>query len=99
MVICEIADKYFNKYLTGICEQLNIELKILPNPMFFNPKLLFSDFVKSKNGKRLVMNNFYIQQCRRLNILIENEKPVGDKCSFGEENRKNFLKIFKFHKG
>lgn len=40
-----------------------------------------------KNKKKFSMRSFYIDQRKRLNILIENGKPVGGKCSFDKENR------------
>ena len=39
-------------------------------------------FLKSYNH-----NSFYIYQRKKLNILINNDKPLGDKWSFDEENR------------
>ncbi|MFM5958856.1 MAG: cryptochrome/photolyase family protein, partial [Dolichospermum sp.] len=92
LLICEIADKYFKDYLISLCGELNIRLKTLINPMFLTPKHVFWDFVKSKNGKRLVMNDFYIQQRLRLGILVKNQKPIGGKWSFDHENRKKLPK-------
>ncbi len=93
LVICEIADKYFAKFLDDVCTRLNIRLRVLPSPMFLTPKHVFSDFVSSKNGKRLLMNDFYIQQRKRLGILVERDNtPVGGKWSFDEENRKKLPK-------
>lgn len=41
-----------------------------------------------KNKKSFLMYSFYIQQRKRFNILlIKNNKPVGGKWSFDEENR------------
>jgi deoxyribodipyrimidine photolyase-related protein len=93
LLICEIADKYFADFLISLCKELNITLRILPNEMFLTPKHVFLDFVKSKTGKRLVMNDFYIQQRRRLGILLEfDDVPKGGKWSFDEENRKKLPK-------
>jgi len=92
LVICEIADKYFSKYLSEICHKLNVTLRILPSLMFLTPKSVFKDFVSKQKDRRLLMNDFYIQQRIRLNILVENQKPVGGKWSFDEENRKKLPK-------
>ena len=93
LVICEIADKYFRDLLENICTKLNITLRILPSAMFLTPKEVFLDFVKSKAGKRLLMNDFYIQQRKRLGILVEfDNTPMGGKWSFDEENRKKLPK-------
>jgi deoxyribodipyrimidine photolyase-related protein len=92
LVICEIADKYFANFLIDLCQKLGIKLTILPNQVFLTPKHVFLEFVESKKGKRLVMNDFYIQQRLRLNILVENKVPVDGKWSFDEENRKKLPK-------
>jgi deoxyribodipyrimidine photolyase-related protein len=93
LLICEIADKYFEIYLREICEKNNISLTILPSEMFLTPKKIFKEFVDSKQGKRLLMNDFYIQQRKRLGILVEfDDSPVGGKWSFDEENRKKLPK-------
>jgi deoxyribodipyrimidine photolyase-related protein len=92
LVVCEIADKYFRDYSVKVCEELKIELKILISPMFLTSKHVFSEFVKSKKGKRLVMNDFYIQQRLRLGVLVANGKPLGGKWSFDDQNRKKLPK-------
>ena len=93
LVICEIADKYFAQFLGDVCARLNIKLRVLPSPMFLTPKHVFSEFISSKNGKRLLMNDFYIQQRKRLGILVEwDNTPVGGRWSFDEENRKKLPK-------
>ena len=93
LLICEIADKYFAEFLNSICAKLGISLRFLPNEMFLTPKHVFLDFVKNKAGKRLVMNDFYIQQRKRLGILIKSDNsPEGGKWSFDEENRNKLPK-------
>lgn len=61
-------------------------------PMFLTKKTDFEDFFKGK--KRLFMQQFYIWQRRRLNILLEESgEPVGGKWSFDTENRKSIKKL------
>jgi deoxyribodipyrimidine photolyase-related protein len=91
--ICTIADKYFAKHLTQICTKLSIKLTILPSKMFLTPSDTFKEFVDSKKGKRLQMSDFYIQQRRRLGIMVDSEaNPEGGKWSFDEDNRKKIPK-------
>jgi deoxyribodipyrimidine photolyase-related protein len=93
LMICEIADKYFREYLEGICESLNIKLTILESQMFLTPKAVFKEYVDSKKGKRLLMNDFYIQQRKRLGILVNKDNiPEGGKWSHDEDNRKKLPK-------
>jgi deoxyribodipyrimidine photolyase-related protein len=99
LLICEIADKYFATYISEICDRLKIKLTILPSPMFLTPKAVFGDFVESKKGKRLLMNDFYTQQRKRLQILVDDDdKPIGGKWSFDEDNRKKLPKTVEIPK-
>ena len=55
--------------------------------------LLNKNLTKFYNGKKYNHQNFYKWQRIRLNILVDkNEKPVGGKWSFDEENRKKLPK-------
>lgn len=99
LVICEIADRYFANYITEVCKKLKLKLTILPSTMFLTPKALFKSYVDGKKGKRLLMNDFYIQQRKRLEILIyDNDKPMGGKWSFDEDNRKKLPKTVEIPK-
>lgn len=53
-----------------------------------------SDFNNYFGGKsKYLQRDFYIRQRKKLNILIKPDgKPVGDKWSFDEENRKKYPK-------
>ncbi len=53
---------------------------------------MFLNYISTKNGKKLLMNEFYIQQRIRLNILVEKQKPVGGRWSFDQDNRKKLPK-------
>ena len=45
------------------------------------------------------MASFYQKIRTKMNILIdENNKPIGGKWSYDEENRKKFLKILYYQK-
>jgi len=91
LVICEIANKYFQTFLQAICQKLELDLEILASPMFLTTKTEFKEYLKTKTNK-LLMNDFYIYQRKRLNILVENQKPIQGKWSFDQENRKKIPK-------
>ena len=44
------------------------------------------------DGKRLFMADFYKKMRKKLNILMSDDKPIGGKWSFDEENRKKLPK-------
>lgn len=59
--------------------------EFVENDFFLTPRDLFEDW--ASNQKSYLMENFYREQRRRLNILIENGKPVGGAWNFDKENR------------
>ena len=69
------------------CKRHGIELEIKPDPHFLTSLEDIESFVGSK--KKLFFTNFYIEQRKRLNVLLEqDQKPAGGKWSFDTENRK-----------
>ena len=69
-------------------------VKFQPNDFFLTEKEDFLNWAKSQ--KSLLMENFYRQQRKRLNILMEGEKPVGGAWNFDKENRLTPPKGYKF---
>lgn len=63
---------------------------ILETPNFLTTQQIIKDFFGVK--KSLLMNNFYIFQRKRLNILMDNDRPLGGKWSYDSENRKRLPK-------
>ena len=62
--------------------------------MFLNSRAYFENFANDK--KFLLMANFYKKTRKELKILVESDdKPVGGKWSFDEENRKRLPNNFK----
>ncbi|KZY59958.1 deoxyribodipyrimidine photolyase [Oleiphilus sp. HI0078] len=55
--------------------------------------LPFEDIPKYFNqGKHVRMENFYRAMRKRFNILMENDKPIGDQWNFDADNRNTFKK-------
>lgn len=67
-----------------------IKLTILPNPSFLTLRETWLTYRKSH--RRLLMADFYVEQRRRLNILVKNNSPIGGQWSFDEDNRKSIPK-------
>ena len=83
----EIEDKVFEKILLDGLKIKNIKFKIHQSPMFLFSRKEFDSFAKDK--KLLRMANFYQLGRKKFNILMdEQNKPIGGKWSFDEENRK-----------
>lgn len=88
-----IANKPFEIYLQGICNQLGICLDYNENPMFLTPPSIAQSYLTSKKSNstqsKLLLNDFYIFQRKRLSILVDDDnQPMGGKWSFDKNNRK-----------
>lgn len=83
--VYEPCDHEIRMELEKLSERFSLRLKFLETPMFLNSR--------EYNRKYFSENDyyhrpFYQEQRKRLEILVENNKPVGGKWSFDPENRK-----------
>ena len=88
----EIEDKPFENEIMQMISDLDIKCEVLSTPMFLDSRESFKDFVGDK--KFLLQANYYKKVRKEMDILIENEKPVGGKWSFDDENRKKLPKDY-----
>ena len=89
--LADVVDYTLEKRLVNAAKALNIKIKWFDTPGF----ILTSEEVNRefKNKKKHLMNSFYINQRKKLNILLdENYNPIGGKWSFDSENRKKLPK-------
>ena len=77
-------------------ENLKDLVEYIPNDFFLTSRSDFSGWAKSQ--KKLLMENFYRYQRKRLKVLMNGDKPVGDKWNFDAENRGSVPKGYKFPK-
>ena len=64
-------------------DELNFEF--VPNDFFLTPRDVFEEWASRQ--KNYLMENFYREQRRRLNILMDGDKPLGGAWNFDKENR------------
>ena len=65
-------------------------LLLYQNPSFLNTDSDLEIYMKSRSGKtKTFMYNFYVWNRHHHNVLLKNNKPIGGKYSFDEENRKS----------
>lgn len=97
----DLAKKYKNitmydpsdHILKSKIEKLINNITIIDSLNFLvNTTLLNDNIDKFYNGKKYNHLNFYKWQRIRLNILVKDEKPIGGKWSYDEENRKKLPK-------
>jgi len=83
----EIEDKPMEARVAGFARANNIQREALPSPMFTCSREEFAKF--AAGSSRLLMHEFYKQQRRRLDALIDAEgQPEGGRWSFDAANRK-----------
>lgn len=61
------------------------QLVIEESPSFLTDRITIKKMLGDKD--HYVMNSFYVAQRKRLNILIDQDKPSGGKWSFDQDNR------------
>lgn len=84
--IYDPTDFVLEKRLQNMSKEYKIELSILESPNFITSLELIKKFFEGK--KHFSMNNFYIYQRKRLNILTVQDKPLNGRWSYDTENRK-----------
>lgn len=92
--IYDVVDDWLCSKLSKALSLASIHLNVHNSPMFLTLESEFRGFFEARSGARKYwMNDFYIWQRKRLNILMNKDnKPVGDKWSFDTENRKKLPK-------
>lgn len=83
--IFEVEDKFFESALVEFSKKKNLTLSFLESPMFLSSRANFKAYLKT--AKRPFMKTFYERERKRLKVLVEQGKPLGNQWSFDEENR------------
>jgi deoxyribodipyrimidine photolyase-related protein len=85
--VVEFDDFILEKRVQEAAQGLDIPLTLYPSPSFYTDNATFYDIFKGK--KHLFFHTFYIEQRKRLAVLVDNKlKPLGGKWSFDTDNRK-----------
>jgi len=80
------ANRGVDKTIQAVCRAENVRTRILDNQQFLTPRIDFERWLTHQKTPR--MESFYRWQRKRLDILIDNNEPVGGKWNFDQENRK-----------
>ena len=91
LVTFDIEDQFFERRMKKVCNAENVDLEFRSSPLFLSTKKDFAVYMKGR--KKPFMKTFYEWQRTRFNILVKsNGKPLGDKWSFDQDNRKKLPK-------
>ena len=86
------VDLWMSQKIDKSKQKFCFETHIYESPLFINSTSDLTSFFNEKK-KKFYQTSFYIEQRKRLNILLEkNDSPVGGKWSFDTENRKKYPK-------
>ena len=104
----DTTDQWLEKRLHKVSKENNIELKKMPSPLFLNSSEELAEYFRGK--KRMFQTDFYKHQRISRKILLDKEqKPIGGKWTYDDENRLKYpkdkipptidlLKVNQFHK-
>ena len=81
------ADHYIHDKFINNLKNNGIKFELIKNHKFLNDKNYNKNFFKNH---QYYHRTFYIEQRKRLDILIDNGKPIGGKWSYDPKNRKKF---------
>ena len=87
----DIEDKWFKDEIWKVKKYVK-ETTMLESPMFLTNKDAFLDMCPARKRPKYKMTDFYINQRKKLNILITKNKPTGGKWTYDNENRKKIPK-------
>jgi deoxyribodipyrimidine photolyase-related protein len=88
--LAEPVDWAIEKRINFISKQIGIALYLLKTPAFLSTTEEFKNFFSEK--KQYLQTSFYINQRKKLGILLTDGEPKGGKWTYDSENRKKLPK-------
>ena len=89
LIWVEIDDKPVSKQIEYLAKKYFVKQQILPSPKFLTSQSDFQNYLEWKGSSRLIMQDFYIWQRKRLKLLVNpDHKPIGGSWSLDKLNRK-----------
>jgi deoxyribodipyrimidine photolyase-related protein len=84
------CDNLLKKRTTIAAKKAAIKIDIIKSPGFLNSVEELQEY--KANSKKYFQTDFYINQRKNRNLLMDNDKPLGGKWSFDADNRKKYPK-------
>ena len=84
--VFDVVDDWLAQKVDRVCRDVDAELEVLETPGFLTSR---AEIVETFDGeKQPRMQHFYERQRRRLDLLMDGDRPAGGRWSFDTENRK-----------
>ncbi len=87
----DTTDDWLESQLSKACDNANIQREVLESPLFLSERSDLDGFFRSDKN-HYFHHQFYQQQRKRLDILMNGDKPDGGQWSFDADNRKKYPK-------
>ena len=82
----DVIDTRLSETIKKTIQKNGASIRYYESPMFLTPGPYIKEYFSGKS--KYLMASFYMEQRKRLGILVQNDKPVGGKWSYDAENRK-----------
>lgn len=89
VILLDPIEKDIKKMLKTLCKSIIY----IPSPYFICTPDDIDEFTKKYNINRTNQETFYRWQRKRLNILMNNDKPIGGKWNYDHDNRENLRNV------
>lgn len=86
VTMCDPVDFLARKRITRHAARCGMELEVMDSHQFLCSRAYGQSFFKNK--KRFFLTDFYIEQRKRFDVLLEDGGPAGGKWTYDTENRK-----------
>lgn len=87
----QLPDEYrLDEQLINICNSLSIKTSVADTEHFITKRYDLKTFFAGK--KTRIMESFYRNMRKNLDILMENNEPIGGRWNYDDENRKAYDK-------
>lgn len=90
VTVYDVVDDWLERDLRTVCAEAGVELTVLETPNFLTTR---EEIARLFDGvKQPRMQHFYEKQRRRLDLLMDGDRPAGGRWSYDTENRKKLPK-------
>ncbi|QWZ07621.1 cryptochrome/photolyase family protein [Nocardioides panacis] len=84
--VFDVVDDWLERDLRAVCRRAGVPLTVLETPGFLTSRAEIAETFGTARRPR--MQHFYERQRRRLDVLMDGDRPAGGRWSFDTENRR-----------